>query len=123
MLYGLWNRLSKGNCESMEKSDWKSVGDRLKAIRLAKGFTIQAGYARLIGYEPPTYNMWERGNSPFPVEAALRVCTFTGATLDYIYRDDISSLPTSLMTLLSSNSDDDPPRNARASISAKRSSK
>jgi len=82
-------------------SEWKDVGARLKALREAKGITAQAAMARLIGATPEQYNNWERGAGALPVQYAIRIYSFTGAGLDYIYRGDFSGLPVNLITLLS----------------------
>ena len=84
-------------------SEWKEVGARLKALREAKGITAQAAMARLIGATPEQYNNWERGAGALPVQYAIRIYTFTGAGLDYIYRGDLSGLPANLITLLSTS--------------------
>lgn len=78
--------------------EWKKVGLRLKLIREAKGIKSQAALARIIGATPDQYNVWERGGGQLPVVYAIRIYTFTGAGLDYIYRGDMSGLPVTLAT-------------------------
>lgn len=78
--------------------EWKQVGLRLKLIRQAKGIKSQAALARAIGANPDQYNVWERGGGQLPVVFAIRIYTFTGAGLDYIYRGDMSGLPINLAT-------------------------
>ena len=104
-------------------SEWKEIGSRLKALREAKGISSQTSFARLLGAEVNQYGNWERGVGPITVEYAIRVCVFTGATLDYIYRGDLSSLPANLMMLVSGSSAEETTETRRASTSRKRSSK
>lgn len=84
----------------MSVTSWKSVGRRLKALREAKEIPTQGDMARLIGATFPQYNNWERGAGQLPVPFAMEICRVTGCTLDYIYRGEMSALPTNLITLL-----------------------
>lgn len=79
----------------------KEVANRLEALRVAQGFANQADMAQAINAEVGTYNHWATGRRLISVSAAIRVCAVTGATLDYIYRGDVSGLPLRLTTLLS----------------------
>lgn len=88
----------------MSVTSWKEVGARLKALRLARDIPTQAALAQMIGAEFPQYNNWERGAGQLPVTFAMEVCRVTGCTLDYIYRGEMSALPTNLVTLLSTSS-------------------
>jgi DNA-binding XRE family transcriptional regulator len=59
--------------------------------------------ANLIGAEPKQYNHWENGHQIIPVSFAVKLCGLTGATLDYIYQGNTSSLPMHLISYLSSS--------------------
>ena len=84
----------------MSAYEWKAVGDRIKAVREAKNVPSQAAMARLVGATTTQFNNWEIGRGQLPVDFAIKICLITGATLDYIYRGDLSSLPANLMTLV-----------------------
>lgn len=79
---------------------WKSVGERLSLLRVAKGFKYQKAFADLLDANPGQYNHWERGRQVIPVEYAVKVCILTGATLDYIYLGKTSGLPIGLASKL-----------------------
>lgn len=80
----------------------KEVGKRLEALRHAKGVKSQGEFAETLGVETGTYNHWTTGQRLIPVPVAIRLCQISGATLDYIYRGDVSGLPNRLTTLLPS---------------------
>jgi len=113
----------------MSKSTFPDIGKRLTFLRKAKGIKTQTAMAALIGAEVSQYNNWERGLALMPVGYGMKICSVTGAGLDFIYRGDLSGLPANLMTLLteeassSAASDKDAALAARASTSRKRSSK
>jgi transcriptional regulator with XRE-family HTH domain len=77
-----------------------AIGSRLRLLRKAKGLKTQLQLAKLIGADISRYNNWETGFRPVPVPFAIKICGFTGATLDYIYRGETSGLPLSLATAL-----------------------
>jgi len=77
------------------------VGKRLKALRLVKGLGTQGNFAQILHVPTNSYNSWERGANMLPVDIAIKICGLTGATLDYIYREDFASLPGNLVILLS----------------------
>lgn len=87
---------------SLGKMHMKEVAHRLEALRIAHGFASQGEMAQAINAEVGTYNHWATGRRLISVSAAIRVCAVTGATLDYIYRGEVSGLPLRLTTLLSS---------------------
>lgn len=78
----------------------KEVGKRLEALRVALGIDSQGKMAARLNAEVGTYNHWATGRRLIPVDAAIRLCAISGATLDYIYRGEISGLPVRLTTLL-----------------------
>lgn len=90
--------------EAEQYSD-REIGRRLEALRLAKGIAAQNMFAQLIGAQISQYNNWETGRRRITVDFAIKICVLTGATLDYIYRGDVSSLPLSLVGRLPTASD------------------
>ncbi|CAJ0890953.1 hypothetical protein AMST5_04093 [freshwater sediment metagenome] len=78
----------------------KQVGTRVEALRLAFGLPSQGEMADMLRVETGTYNHWTTGKALIPVPAAIRLCELTGATLDYVYRGDVSGLPIRLIRLL-----------------------
>lgn len=72
---------------------WVEIGQRLKRLRLALGYTNAKAFCGLIGVGDTAWNNWEKGRREIPIDAALRVCAKTGASLDYIYRGMDWTLP------------------------------
>ena len=72
------------------------VGKRLEIIRLAKDIGTQPQFAKILNVSKNRYNNWATGGVLIPVEYAVRIKELTGATLEYIYLGDRSSLPLSL---------------------------
>lgn len=79
----------------------KQVGIRVEKLRKAINVGTQGEMAKKLGATTGTYNHWTTGQALITVPAANRLCTLSGATLDYIYRGEISGLPMRLITLLS----------------------
>lgn len=71
---------------------YATTGRRLCRIRMSLSVLSQKDWALLNGFEPTRYNNWERGIRRIPVDAALRLCTAYGVTLDYIYFGRIDAL-------------------------------
>lgn len=71
----------------------KAIGNRLRFLREAKGVEYQTVMAKLVGASQSRYSNWENGIGVIPVEFAVKVCSLTGATLDFIYIGNASSLP------------------------------
>jgi transcriptional regulator with XRE-family HTH domain len=86
-----------------EQMHVREVGKRVEALRVALGVNSQAKMAARLNSEVGTYNHWATGRRLIPVDAAIRLCAISGATLDYIYRGDVSGLPLRLTTLLESD--------------------
>jgi transcriptional regulator with XRE-family HTH domain len=86
----------------------KAVGERMRKIRMAKGIVSQTVMAALMGVTANRYNNWEKGVALITAPDAVVFCLKTGATLDYIYRDDPAALPLNLATLL----DDSPSKSS-----------
>lgn len=64
----------------------KSVGDRLELIRAALDVT-NVTLANMIGVSPQKWGNWKKGQHVIPHDAAARLCSVSGATTDFIYRD------------------------------------
>lgn len=71
----------------------KSIGLRLKAIRLANNFETQAAFADALGIGHTAYNSWEAGSQRPGLTAAFRVIDQFGVTLDFLYRGHLWTLP------------------------------
>lgn len=78
----------------------KSVGQRLRLLRVAKGINVQKTMATMLDASASQYSNWENGIQMIPVEAATKVCGLTGATLDYIYHGNSAALPMFLASAL-----------------------
>lgn len=71
----------------------KDVGRRLKLLREELGLN-QPQMAARIGVSRARYSHWENGRHlPNDELAVIRFCNETEATLDYIYRGQIETLP------------------------------
>ena len=77
-----------------------AIGKRLRLLRQAKGVKHGITMAKMIGVSQSRYSNWENGIGVPPVELALEICKLTGATLDYIYIGNRSSLPMHLASTL-----------------------
>lgn len=84
----------------MSKSSWKSIGNRLRYLRLYLGMNVQKNMAELLGASPSQYSNWENGLGLIPVDAAVKIQGLTGASLDYIYTGNASALPMFLQSKL-----------------------
>lgn len=70
-----------------------AIGERLRFLRKAKGAKHGITMAKMVGVSQSRYSNWENGIGVPPVEFAIKICQLTGATLDYIYLGNTSSLP------------------------------
>ena len=64
------------------------IGPRLKALRIALGFTRQNKFAEAIGVEKQTYNPWEMGKDPkrtLTFESACVIRQKFQIPLDYLF--------------------------------------
>ena len=75
------------------------VGRRLKSLRKAFGMK-QAALCRLTGISPQAWNNAETGDNLLTVPNAVEVCRVTGVTMDWIYRGQITALPSNLLAAL-----------------------
>lgn len=83
----------------------KSIGKRLRFLRKAKGVDHQTVMAKHVGVSQSRYSNWENGIGVIPVEFAVKFCQLTGATLDFIYTGNQSSLPMYLASMLAGEPD------------------
>jgi transcriptional regulator with XRE-family HTH domain len=72
-----------------------AISSRLRALRLSSGLP-QNRFAETASITPPAWNNYEKGTSRISLDAALKLCGVTGASLDWIYRGIESTLPVSL---------------------------
>lgn len=77
--------------KSLEAFSQKSVGGRLDLIRLAMDMEAKE-LAEAIGSTQQNWWNWKEGVHLIPVPAAIRLCLYTGANLDFIYRNDRAGL-------------------------------
>lgn len=75
-----------------------AIGARLRFLRETKGMKHQTQMAALVGASQSRYSNWENGIGVIPVEFAIKICGLTGATLDFIYTGNLSSLPMHLLS-------------------------
>lgn len=73
----------------------QEIGNRLRWLREAKDLS-QTAFCRVVKIEQQAWNNYEHGRKRISIDQALKVCVATGATLDYIYRGIMSSLPLDL---------------------------
>lgn len=74
----------------------QGISRRLRELREALGHT-QATMAQIAGINRTTWNNYETGLRRISLDEALKVCSATGATLDWIYRGEgIGQLPRDL---------------------------
>ena len=61
----------------------KAFAKRLRAIRIANGFT-QHEFSRSLGINRDRYAKYELGISEAPYYVLLRICEITGTSLDFL---------------------------------------
>ncbi|BAQ69202.1 helix-turn-helix domain-containing protein [Rhodovulum sulfidophilum] len=71
---------------------FKEIGIRLERIRLGFSDLNQKDWAKKHGFGPTQYNNWENGVRRIPVDAAEKLCSLYGLTLDAIYRGRLDGL-------------------------------
>lgn len=69
----------------------KAVGERLELIRAAMDWDNKV-IAEAIKITPQKWNNYKAGINMIPVPTANRLCSVTGATLDFIYRNERSAI-------------------------------
>jgi hypothetical protein len=94
----------------------EAIGNRLYKVRCLLGFGEhgqQRELANEFGFNPISYNQWETGYVPIPVEHAVHLVeNVPGLTLDFIYRGDFDFLPPKLGRCLR-KLPDRPPKRSR----------
>lgn len=79
----------------------KVVASRLKALRLAVGCKTQVAFAKSIGVDKSTYNVWEKGQRPLTFEGALLIRKRYRVPLDYLFFGEaIDELPAGILIKL-----------------------
>ncbi len=71
------------------------VASRLVLARKAYGLDQQV-FGRMAGLSQPQYNQFETGKRLLTLVAALQLCDEYNLTLDWLYRNDPSGLPSDL---------------------------
>lgn len=74
----------------------REIGKRIRAIMDALGLS-QAQFSRLTGVSQQALNNYLQGRQRPAIDAAVKICDRTGATLDWIYFGDPSGLPQKLV--------------------------
>lgn len=67
------------------------IAERLRWTREALGVN-QAEIARRAKLSPQQWNNYEKGRQRIALDEALKLCTATGVTLDWIYRGDLGGV-------------------------------
>jgi transcriptional regulator with XRE-family HTH domain len=80
-----------GMVDSVESQ--ASIGHRIRAMREALGEHNASAFAAKLGWTPQQLSNYENGRKRPEVSMAIRLCTRTGATLDYIYRGEFAGMP------------------------------
>lgn len=76
------------------------IGARLKSLRIALGFEVQADFCRHVGLSETRYNSFETGARRLTLQAADHIKGATGVTLDYLFHGDTGGLPLNLSHLI-----------------------
>lgn len=72
------------------------IGERLKQLRLAKGYSTQAELCNYLGFNRNTYSSWERGVYRPSTEDLWLLSQVYGMTLEELLDvDDLDPLPVS----------------------------
>jgi transcriptional regulator with XRE-family HTH domain len=75
------------------------VGKRLRLLR--EGLKMkQIALCRLTGITGQAWNNAETGDNLLTVVNAIEICRVTGVTLDWIYRGQITALPSIVLTAI-----------------------
>jgi transcriptional regulator with XRE-family HTH domain len=72
-----------------------AISHRLLLLRKALGYS-QPALAQLLGQASGTWAMYETGDRRISLDEALKLCARFGASLDWIYRGNIHSMPADL---------------------------
>lgn len=77
-----------------------AIAHRLKATREALGFDKQSDFAKQLGLDKSSYNLFENGKRRLTNAVALRLRRKFGISLDWLYCGDVSSLPNKITSKL-----------------------
>lgn len=77
-----------------------AVGERLKALRLAKGFDTIRAFAKDLGVEEDRYTTWEKGKALIPPQSVADLIDRFGVTADWLYFGDPAGLSQTLYSEL-----------------------
>ncbi len=72
-----------------------AISHRLFLLRKALGYS-QVVMAQVLGQSISTWAMYETGDRRISIDEALKLCSTVGASLDWIYRGNIHTLPADL---------------------------
>lgn len=62
-----------------------AIAERLRAARIAAGFSTQAQFAKALRIEVERYKKWESGRTPIPAEFVAPACELLGQDANYLY--------------------------------------
>jgi transcriptional regulator with XRE-family HTH domain len=83
----------------MNAHDPIEVGKRLRLLR--EGLKMkQTALCRLTKITDQVWNNAETGDNLLTVPNAVKLCRVTGVTMDWIYRGQITALPSSVLTAI-----------------------
>lgn len=71
----------------------EAAGQRLRALRLSKGFLKIRHFAEEIGVPEDRYDKWEKGKALIPPERVYQLKLKFGITSDWLYFGDETALP------------------------------
>jgi transcriptional regulator with XRE-family HTH domain len=74
----------------------RDVSQRIIHLMHALGDT-QVRFSKRTGISQQSINNWVKGRASPSLAQAIKICQRTGATLDYLYRGDVSGLPAKLL--------------------------
>lgn len=81
--------------ETVNPQSVDAISHRLLLLRKALGYS-QVFMAKVMGQSPSTWAMYETGDRRISIDQALKLCATVGASLDWIYRGNIHTLPADL---------------------------
>jgi transcriptional regulator with XRE-family HTH domain len=76
------------------------IGNRLRQLRLAKGFEKIRHWADELGVNEDRYDKWEKGKATVPPDVVHNLKVRFGVTSDWLYFGDESGLPQALYSEL-----------------------
>lgn len=79
-----------------------AIARRLKATREALGYPTQNEFAKALGVDRSSYNLFENGKRRLTNDVALKMRRKFGISLDWIFCGEVSQLPVGLIAKLGS---------------------